>query len=467
MLKTYTYALYPTPAQAARLFHYLYVGRKIYNDGLAQRIAYYKETGESLSYMTQTADLTILRSVSQVLADVPVAIERDALDRLDKAYSNFFRRVKEGSEKPGFPRFKSADRWNSFAIAKPARVIRHGCKIYVSGVGLISGRNVRQFTGVAKTLRVLFKAGKWFAQVVTDDGREPPPLQPVQSVIGIDVGLESFATLSTGEKIENPRFFRKLERKLARAQRNVSRKVKGSRNRRKAIRHVRRVHAAIQNQRSNFTHHLSKRIVAEHQLIAVEALNINGMVRGRLAKSILDAAWGQFIFQLAYKAEEAGCLLVKVNPRGTSQHRPPVRGLVKPVDRLRSRGEAGSLNSQQCEARAVPVPPLGPRRHDIVDRLAYLLKQAHLQPESPQPGQCPHAHSFARDAHLPADSLQRLPIQIVPLNGFPMLGREYRQQFHDSRHLYSNGFRVGRIGFGGRGQFADIGGMVVRYRVAA
>ena len=316
-----TYRLYPTPSQQSRLFHYLYVGRTLYNHALEQRIACYKDKdSKSLSFIDQTMDLTHLRAVSQVLADIPVSIERDALDRLDKAYSNFFRRVKEGKEKPGFPRFKSANRWNSFGISNPGKVIWHNTKIYVAGVGKINGRNVRAFVGKAKVLRIVLKAGKWYAKVVVDDGQEPPALQSVKSAIGIDVGLSAFATLDTGEKVENPRFYRNMERRLAKANRNVSRKVKGSRNRRKAVVRLQQVHAKIQDQRSNFTHHLSKRLIAEHQLIAVEDLIIKGMVRNkRLSKSILDAAWGQFIFQLSYKAEEAGCLLLKVNPRGTSQ----------------------------------------------------------------------------------------------------------------------------------------------------
>lgn len=105
-----TFKLCPTPAQASRLFHCLQVGRRLYNHSLEQRIRYYKDTGKSLSNYDQTADLTVLRSISQVLADVPVLIERDALARLDKAHANFFRRVKAGTEKPGFPRFKGMNR---------------------------------------------------------------------------------------------------------------------------------------------------------------------------------------------------------------------------------------------------------------------------------------------------------------------------------------------------------------------
>lgn len=322
VLKTISYRLYLNQAQTSHLFHFLRTGRKFYNYSLEQRILYYQETGESLSKFSQCADLTILRSVSLVFADVPVLIERDALDRLDKAFANFFRRVKEGTEKPGFPRFKSANRWNSFTIpisGSGAHIIQ-GQRIRIAGVeGTIRYRGGRSVQGEIKVQRIVHRAGKWFCQLVVDSLTEAPPLQPIQSVIGIDVGLNSFATTDSGEKIENPRFYRKLERELKRASRNVSRKVKGSRNRRWAVRRLQAVHETIRNARLNFTHHLSKRIVAENQLIAVEKLNIKGMAQGRLAKSIMDAAWGQFLFQLEYKAENAGVLFCAVNPAGTSQ----------------------------------------------------------------------------------------------------------------------------------------------------
>lgn len=315
-----SYYLLPTPTQSARLFHFLQVGRKLYNHSLEQRIKYYRETGESLSKYTQTADLTILRAVSPSLADVPVMIERDALDRLDKAFINFFRRCKEGDAKPGFPRFKGRNRWNSFGIANPGKVIRVGNRIHVAGIDTpIKARNVRIPEGKIKQLRIVHRAGKWYAKLTIDDGLQPPAKTPIVSSIGIDVGLESFATFASGEKIANPRFGRKLAKKLRRAHQRVSRRVKGSNNRRKAVRLLQRVYAKIADARWNFTHHLSKRIVREYDLIAVEKLNISGMVRGRLAKSILDAAWGQLLFQLSYKAESAGKTFCAVNPNGTSQ----------------------------------------------------------------------------------------------------------------------------------------------------
>lgn len=319
MLITYSYRLYPTATQTARLQHYLDVGRTLYNHGLSQRISYFRETGKTLTKFAQFADLTSLRACSQVLAAVPVWVERDALSRLDAAYAGFFRRVAAGMEKPGFPRFKGAGRWNSFSVLNPGKVIRPGYKVHIVGIGSVNARNVRQFTGKAKVLRIVRRAGKWFARVVVDDGQASPPVQPIRSAVGVDVGLSSFATLSTGEKVANPRFYRRLYRKLRRAARAVSRKAKGGSNHRKAVESLQRIHLDVVNQRSNFTHHLSKRLVTENQLIAVEALTITDMVRSRFAKSILDAAWGQFIAQLKYKAENAGVLFCAVNPRGTSQ----------------------------------------------------------------------------------------------------------------------------------------------------
>lgn len=319
MLRTLESRLYPTDCQRARLEHYLDVGRTLFNDALEQRIAAHDADKSSLSYMTQTADLTILRSVSPTLSDTPVEIERDALRRVDLAFKHFFRRVKQGASKAGFPRFKAWQRWNSFAIQSPGKCVR-GNRIRVSGVpGTIKARNVQYAAGTIKQLQVVRRAGKWFAQLVVDDGLSLPSPVPITSCVGIDVGLKTFATMSNGDVIENPRFARKAERKLAHAHREVSRKVNGSRNRRKAVNRLQLAYERVSNLRSNFTHHASKEIVGKHQFIAVEDLKITDMVSGRFAKGILDAAWGQFTQRLAYKAEEAGCIFVRVEPRGTTQ----------------------------------------------------------------------------------------------------------------------------------------------------
>ena len=322
MLTTLKFRIYPSKKQESRLLHYFEVGRRFYNHSLEQRIKYYKETGKSLSNYDQNNDLTVLRSVSKVLGDVPCQVGRDSLRRLDKAFKNFFRRIKENKDKPGFPRFKGSGRWNSFSllISGGGKRIICGSRIKVTGVsGLIRSRNVRPYKGVIKEQKIVCNAGKWSCHFTIDDGLPIPPLVPVKSAVGIDLGLKSFAVLSTGEEIANPRFYRKKERKLKRIYRSISRKVKGSNNRRKNIKKLQCAYFNISNKRFNFTHHLSKRIVNEHQFIAVEKLTIPFMVRSRFAKSILDAAWWQFIWQVGYKAEKAGCQRVDVDPRYTSQ----------------------------------------------------------------------------------------------------------------------------------------------------
>ena len=318
VLRTMSIRLYPSRAQTERLDHLLFVGRVTFNRALESRIYWYKASGKTLSYYDQCSDLTELRRADCFWSDIPLEIQRDALRRVDKAYKAFFRRVKTG--KPGgFPRFKSQNRWNTFTNNGCGNPVK-GDRIRVSSVvGFIRCRNLRPISGKIIEQRIVRRAGKWFCQLVIDGLTVPTDPVPIQSAIGIDVGLTSFATLSSGESIQNPRFGRTLARKLSRAHRRVSRTKKGSRNRRKVVIRLQQVYLTIANARLNFTHHVSKEIIKRHQLIAVENLNIAGMIRGRLAKSILDACWAQFIWQLAYKAESAGCTFVRVDPNGTTQ----------------------------------------------------------------------------------------------------------------------------------------------------
>jgi putative transposase len=178
-------------------------------------------------------------------------------------------------------------------------------------------RNLRH-DGTAKALRVIERAGKWYAQLVVDDGLEAPPKRPVNRAVGIDVGLTHFATMSDGSQIENPRYYRQAEKRLRRWQRVVSRRKKGSRRRWKAVQQVQRCHERVRNLRKNFLHHASKRLVNEYDLIAVENLNVKGLARTRLAKSVMDAGWSTFNHMLKYKAENAGASVVAVNPAHTT-----------------------------------------------------------------------------------------------------------------------------------------------------
>lgn len=310
--------LYPNETQVSHLVRYLNSARYVFNCCLAIRRDSWKQKETRVTQYEQNALLTKWRAEDELLRSAPSQISRDAIRRVDLAFDGFFRRLKEGKGKAGYPRFKSANRYNSFAISSPGKVVYDG-KIRVSRIGDIRCRNLRPIEGIIKVLRVVRRAGKWFAQLTIDDGKQTPEKRPVENAIGLDVGLNTFAVGSDGSSIGNPRFYRSLECKLRRVGRNVSRKKKGSKNRRKAVLKLQRVHERIRSCRSNFTHQISRRIIDQYDLIAVEKLNIKGMTQGRLAKSILDAAWGQLIYRLRYKAEKAGSQLVEVDPRGTTQ----------------------------------------------------------------------------------------------------------------------------------------------------
>jgi putative transposase len=177
----------------------------------------------------------------------------------------------------------------------------------------------RPIEGTIKTLTIRRSStGKWYACFSVE--YEPSPLPQKETTVGIDVGLESFATLSTGEKIENPRFFRTDEKVLARAQRRLAKAEKGTPERKKARKIVARIHERIANRRLNFAHQTSRRMVDQYGTIVFEDLNITNMQKNpHLAKSIADVAWNLFISITESKAEEAGSHVILVNPRNTSQ----------------------------------------------------------------------------------------------------------------------------------------------------
>jgi len=149
--------------------------------------------------------------------------------------------------------------------------------------------------------------------------REAKPLPANSESVGVDVGLSAFATLSDGTEVDNPRYYREAQKQLRTAQRKVARRKKGSHRRRKAVQLLQRAHAHIRNQRADFQHKISRWLVNEYGLIAVEDLNVKGLASGMLAKSVSDAGWGMFLEKIAYKAANAGRRFFRVNPNGTTQ----------------------------------------------------------------------------------------------------------------------------------------------------
>ena len=190
-------------------------------------------------------------------------------------------------------------------------------KLRLQGIGLVKIKLHRPVDGKIKTVTVKREAGRWHVCFVVEC--EEKPLPPCAASVGVDVGLLSFATLSDGTEIDNPRHFKEAQAKLRRAQRKVSRRKRGSARRHKAVVMLQRLHAHVRTQRADFHHKAARTLVNNFGLIAVEDLNVKGLASGMLAKSVTDAGWSSFIAKLTSKAEEAARVVVKVDPRGTSQ----------------------------------------------------------------------------------------------------------------------------------------------------
>jgi len=321
MRKTFRFRLYPNNKQRTRMSIILDTCRWVYNKTLEARRNAWKEHQESLWLYDTNKLLTQWRKEDSWLSNGHAQTQQDAQMRVDLAFRHFFRRVKAG-EKPGYPRFRNRKRYDSFTYPQEKGNWRFtdNERLRLSKIGNVKIRLHRSVEGKAKTLTVKRdRLGNWWACFSYEI--EPEPLLPVPAAVGIDVGLTHFATLSTGEYIDNPRFFRKDEKALAKAQRRLSKYDKDTSEYRKYKRVVQHIHQRIANRRKDFAHKLSRRLVNEFQFIAFEDLNIQSMQDGNfrsMNKGIGDAAWGQLRQYTEYKAEWAGRTFVAVDPRNTS-----------------------------------------------------------------------------------------------------------------------------------------------------
>lgn len=318
MLKAYKFRLYLTKSQRTRMERTLDLCRWTYNQTLAYRKnAWEKEHRSTSKYETNNL-LPNWKVEKPELNVVFSQVLQNAQERVDLALKAFFRRVKSG-ENPGYPRFRGKGWYDSFTYPQFGFKLELG-KLHLSKIGDIKIKLHRQIEGKIKRLTIRRSAtGKWFACFSVEVEENPTPWKD-ETVIGIDVGLESFATLSNGEKIENPRFFRSEEKELARVQRRLSRAPKGTPERKKAIKVVQRVHERIANKRYDFAQQLSHDLVERFGTVCFEDLNIKGMVQNHcLAKSISDVAWKMLVTITSYKAASAGSRLILVDPRNTSK----------------------------------------------------------------------------------------------------------------------------------------------------
>jgi putative transposase len=345
--RTFKYRLWTDENQERELEKSLDTHRHVYNDALAMRKETWQKEQRSVTFQEQYQHFAALRNAQldaekrgepgpHWLAHIPAVSMRDTLKRLDKAFQGFFHRVKS-SEKPGHPRFRGRDHYdsipfdnyNSIYLLDPRGKIcpgnmsddanLSGYRLRMFGVGIMRVNLHRPINGKIKTVTVKREAGKWYVCFCCElpKGNLPHSTNPP---VGIDVGLESFLTTSDGANEPNPRYLKESLPELRRKQRSLSRKKKGGSNRKKARKKVAKLHARVKNQRREHHYRVATRLVLAYGLIAVESLNIRGMLgNGRLSRAITDAGWYGFVNVLKHQAAKAGVSVVEVNCRGTSQ----------------------------------------------------------------------------------------------------------------------------------------------------
>ena len=332
----YTFRLSPTRKQEQTLTWTLDRCRELYNAALQERKDAYRMAGKTITYYDQANQLPEIKQIREEYQDIHSQVLQDVLRRVKKAFDNFFRRCKNG-EDPGYPRFQGKGRYDSFTYPQGGYSLTADSRVCLSKIGSIKVKFHREIKGAIKTCTIKREGDAWYVVFTCDVEAEPLPSS--DKAVGIDLGLLHFATLSDGSTIENPRYYRKAEKKLERLQQALARKKRGSHRRKKAVKLVAKAHRKVVNQRRDFLHKASRKLVNAYGLIVFEGLHPANMskrpkprqdengaylpngaaAKGGLNKSIVDAGWAMFQQFCTYKAEEAGRRVLFVSPKYTSQ----------------------------------------------------------------------------------------------------------------------------------------------------
>jgi putative transposase len=350
------YRIYPSKKQTQKLSQWLELHRELYNATLQERIEAYKMQRESINYNTQQNYLPQLKKDLPELVELGSQALQETIRRVDRAYKAFFRRIKHG-ETPGFPRYKSKNRFNSFTYPAPAGwdiINNTKLKIKISKLGLLKTRGKSRFAITnceRRCLTIKRKNNKWYAVITVrvNNSLLKRKTNIKQMAVGIDMGCKSLAVLSDSNKIDNPKYLKLNKNKLLEIQRKLSKQVKFSNNWYKTKNKLSKLHEKIANQRKDFLHKTSAKLVTSYSIIGIEhKLDVKKMTKSArgtinnhgkdvlpmanilnkvqsvkqkasLNRSILEASINIFTSMLKYKAEEAGTVIIEVNKKNTSR----------------------------------------------------------------------------------------------------------------------------------------------------
>jgi putative transposase len=341
MRTAYQYRLRLTATQQATIDQWLELARRQYNYRLAERFNWYEqnrcdinacplighlpELKDRPDFYSQKRDLVNSKKWFPEYKGLPSHTLQDVIARVEKAFDRWSRGDSNG-KRSGKPRFKGQGRFRSIAFPDPVKPGHiDGRFIQLPKIGklkMILHRPLPDGFKV-KTAAIIKKIDGYYITLSLQDSSVPvlsPDAPVMENTIGIDMGLKSFLVDDAGEEIEIPQHYRKAEKQLKRLQRSLSRKKKGSNRRKKVIKRVAKAHLKVSNKRKDFHYKTAKKLLSQGKHVAHEKLNIKGLAKSRLAKSVNDAGWGQFLAYLGVKAERAGLLAIAVNPNGTSQN---------------------------------------------------------------------------------------------------------------------------------------------------
>jgi putative transposase len=347
-LQVFKYELMPDGEQQRNMRRFAGSCRFVFNKALALQQAHYAESKKKLSYADLCKQLTEWRksSETQWLSETHSQPLQQTLKDLERAYKNFF------EKRADFPRFKKKGQSDNFRYPQGCKLDQGNSRIFLPKLGWVRYRNSREVLGIVKNVTVSGKQGKWYVSIQTEREVEAP-IHPSTAIVGIDMGIARFATLSDGSYFAPLNSFKRQEKALVNAQRAMSRKKKFSNNWKKAKAKVQKIHAHIGNARRDYLHKATTTISQNHAMVCIEDLQVRNMSKsasgttetpGRnvkaksgLNKAILDQGWYEFRRQLDYKLAWNGGQLVAVPPQNTSRKCPCCGHVAKENRRTQAR----------------------------------------------------------------------------------------------------------------------------------